>query len=60
MLLPACEYCQDLEVVDGDGMLGECESASGVAEGADPKKGVGEGWHDVAREGGIGRELWEI
>ena len=57
MLLSSCEDYQALGVVDSDGMLGECDGAIGVAEGADPEKGVSKVRHDVARAGRIGQEL---
>ena len=53
VLSPACKDFQALGVVDGDGMLGEFDGAISVTEGADPDKVVDEGWHDVARVGGI-------
>ena len=47
-------------VVGGDRMLGECDGAIVVAEGANTDKGLGEGWYDVARSGGISQKLREI
>ena len=60
MLSPACEDCQALGVVGGDRMLGECNGAIVVAEGANTDKGLGEYWYDVARAGGISQKLREI
>ena len=60
VLLPAYEDLQALGFLDSDGIIGECNGAIGVAEGANPNKGVGRGWHNMAIAGGIGRELREI
>ena len=60
MLAPAGENGVAVDVVDGDGILGEYDSAIGIAEFADSNEGVSEGRHDVAGSGGVRWELGEI
>ena len=60
MLSPDCADFQDLGVVYGGVILGECDGVIIVVEGAGHKKGVEESWHDVTISGGIGQELREI